>query len=262
MEQNESVQFFLRFLKEKHNLFISKLNSLLAVLVEENKEAKKKYAQAFYESAKDLKNNLSNQDSPHWLNESINGTDIYLTHFNNPGINNTLLMQLINIYQTAKSHKWQFDDPNKILAFDFDSIYEQCKRESRIDELFDNIIVILKKIIESGAIDSILIKNTIEKLIATLNNHPNASYLSLQSMWGFLSLLMKNIIWEELERIPVLGPVIKALRKTIDEAELELKDLSKNLHNVLSEKYNGDYSFLNNGPQNLLENKNDKQNGI
>ncbi|MBI3123051.1 MAG: hypothetical protein HYZ10_01470 [Ignavibacteriales bacterium] len=258
MEQNESVLFFLRFLKEKHELFKSRLNNLFAVLVENNHEAKKKSAEQFYKAAQDLRDNLSDQDSPHWLNESVSAIDYYLKNITNSGINNALLRRLLLIHNDAISHQWQFEDTQMILAFDFDSIYEQCKRESRVDELFDNIISCLRKLIESEEIDSIKIKNTLERLIATLSKHNSASYFSIHSMWDFLGHLMKNVLWEELESIPGLSGVVKGLRKTIEETGIEMEDLNSKMKNSMNQKYNSDFSFLNSVPRNLLEENQNK----
>jgi hypothetical protein len=256
MEQNESVQFFLRSLNEKHNQFKSNFKIFFTSLVGENIEEKKKTAEIFYNSALELKNHISNKDTPSWLSESISAIQSFLDRIDQLGAKGTLLHRILPFYAEANSYQWHFEDPQKILAFDFDSIYEKCKGESRVDEYFDAIISTLKNIIDSEEIDSIKLKRTLETLIARLKNHKSASYLSLYGTWGFISRLMTNILWEELEKIPAIGPIVKGLRKTMEEAAVELKDLNEKLKKEMNEKYNGDYSFLNSSQQNLLENHN------
>jgi hypothetical protein len=256
MELNEGAQTFQRYLNQKHEKFKRDLDKLLEVLVDEDKVAKKTHAETFCATAQNLRDNLSDQDSPNWLNKSLNGITTYLGNINSPGINHTLIKNLISIYQSAISYKWQNNDPPDILAFDFDSIYEQCKSESRIDELFDNIISYLKKIIDSKEIDSIKVKDSLDRLIATLNKHTTASYFSLHSMWDFLNHLMNNILWEVFENTPGIKEIVKGLRKTLEETGVELKDLHLNIGNVMSQKYNGDFPFLNSNSTNLLEKHN------
>ena len=253
MDKNESVQFFLRFLLEKHERFKSELNNLLKVLVEENKDSKKKNAESCLIAAQTLRNNISNLDTPGWLNESIQSLDHYVVNFNSSGANHALLKILLRVYSQINSYQWQFNDEQKILAFDFDSIYEQCKKESRIDELFENIISLLQKIIDSGEIDSIRVQLMLERIIGTLKKHNSASYFSLHSMWDFLMHAMKNILWEQLEAIPAIGPTIKGLHKTLEETEIQLVDLHNHMRDKMKEKFSSDFYFLNKNPLNLLD---------
>jgi hypothetical protein len=253
MNDNESIEFFLRFLKDKHQLFVASINELLAKLVEENKEAKKLAAEKAMEAAITLKNNLSDQDVPGWLSHSIKSIDWYLRNVDTSGVNNGLLTRLIDDHKAMKSHQWKFDSAETILAFDFDSIYEKCKIESRLDELFDNIISLLQKIINSGEVDSIKTVRTLEKLIATLKMHGKASYFSLHSMYDFMLQLMKNVLWAQLESIPVLGPIAEGLRKTIEETGVELENLQINMKEQMTSRYESEFNLLNTNSKKEIE---------
>ncbi len=247
MSDNQSVEFFLRFLREKHQLFISSINELFANLVDENKDSKKLAAENSKEAAIVLKNNLSDQDVPGWLQQSIKSLEWYLRNLNTSGANNNLLKRLIGIQSEMNNHQWKFELSNDTLAFDFDSIYEKCKNESKIDELFESIITLLQKIISSGEIDSIKTMSVLEKLIATLKKHEKASYFSINSMYDFLLHLMKNVLWAQLESLPVIGPITKGLKKTIEETGIELEGLTAKMKSEMIIRYETEFKLLENG---------------
>ena len=117
-----------------------------------------------------------------------------------------------------------------------------------MDELFENIIELLNKIIESGEVDSIKTMSTLQKLISTLKLHSNASYFSLHSMNDFLKHLMKNVLWEQLSSLPIVGPMMKGLKKTIEETDIEMKDLRLKIEEQMKIKYESEFLFLENNP--------------
>lgn len=247
MNDNQSVEFFIRFLREKHQTFVSSITELFATLVGENKDSKKLAVEKAKEAAILLKSNLSDTDIPGWLHQAIKSLEWYLRNINTSGANNNLLTRLISIQTEMNSHQWKFESNINLLAFDFDSIYEKCKKESKLDELFENIISLLQKIIDSGEIDSIKTMAVLEKLIATLKKHEKASYFSINSMYDFLLHLMKNVLWAQLEGLPVIGPITKGLKKTIEETGVELEDLTAKMKTEMMTRYESEFKLLENG---------------
>ena len=108
------------------------------------------------------------------------------------------------------------------MAFDFDSIFEHYKSESRLPELFDDIIRILEEIQSSGEVDSLTMMTALGKVLATLKQNKDGSYFSINSAWEFLVSFLKNYMWGELSKIPVLGTAMAALEKTIKETNEEM----------------------------------------
>lgn len=79
MTTNESLNFFLRLIQEKHSQLISISNELLRALSGEDLSFKKSVANNTLSSAKDLRALISNNDVPPWLNDLLN----YLNNFVN-----------------------------------------------------------------------------------------------------------------------------------------------------------------------------------
>lgn len=218
MTTNESLNFFLRLIKEKHNNLISLSNELLRTLSGEDLSAKKSIAKNTLSSASDLRALISNNDVPPWLNDLLN----YLNNFVNGNWTSfDLLSNFINTKTLLENHEWVFNGESG-TAFDFDSIFEHFKNESKLPELFDQIISLLTDINDSGEIDSVTMLNALGKVVATIKKCKDGSYFSLNSAWEFLLAFLKNYMWEELSKLPVLGSAMEALEKTIKETNEEM----------------------------------------
>jgi hypothetical protein len=208
----------MRFVAEKHNELIASLNDLVNALVSENIEAKKSKANISLTKANDLKSSISQQDYPAWLPPLIQGLEYFS---NNQWKAHDLIAHLIGNITQIKSHKWVFENPSE-SAFDFDSIFEHYKSQSRLSELFDEIIKILEQIQDSGEIDSVAMMAALGKVIATLKQNKEGSYFSINSAWSFLVSFLENYMWAELSKLPVLGTAMEALEKTIQETNEEM----------------------------------------
>ncbi|WP_200882488.1 hypothetical protein [Halomonas sp. TG39a] len=249
MSTNESVIVFMRFVKEKHRELCESLDRLVNSLVGENASQKAKISEETLKTAQDLQSTISKSDRPDWLSGLIQG----LNHFHNKSWNQQhLIKHLIDNLSKIKEHRWQFENSNE-KPFDFDSIYEYYKSESRLPELFDEIISILEEIQSSGEIDSLTMMKSLGKVISTLKQNRDGSYFSLNSAWDFLVSFLKNYMWNELSRLPVLGASMEALEKTIKETNEEMfkvhSAIEKEMKTVVESEIKGlkgksDFSFV------------------
>ncbi len=159
MTSDASVAFHIRFVTEKHNDLKVSLKQLVETLVGEKIDAKTSQAKDTLKRSNDLKASLSKQDYPAWLNPLIEG----LNHFiGSRWKQKNLIEHLINNLDSINNHKWVFEKSENI-SFNFDEIYNHYKSESRLPELFDQIINILEEIRDSGEIDSLLMMNALAK---------------------------------------------------------------------------------------------------
>lgn len=239
MSTNESVLVFMRFVMEKHKDVISSLDQLVQALVGENAPNKVAKAEDALKKSKDLQSAISKQDSPAWLPGLIQGLHYYVSKSWNQ---TNLINHLIENIAIIKQHKWTFENAEE-KSFDFDSIYEHYKSESRIPELFDEIIKILEEIQSSGEIDSRTMTAALGKVLATLKQNRNGSYFSLNSAWEFLISFLKNYMWSELSKLPMLGSAMEALEKTIKETNEEMfkvhSAIEKEMSNVVESEIKG-----------------------
>ncbi|KGH27922.1 hypothetical protein [Comamonas testosteroni] len=240
MAKNESLQFYLRLLNQKHSQLVSELNNLLRALSAENPDRKKVVAENMLQASKDLKATLSNSDVPDWLTNTI----IYLGHFLQGAHSSfDLLSGIIKVKSQIESHRWKFEKDDE-SAFDFDSIFEHYKNESRLPDLFNQIVKILEEIEQSGEIDSVTMIKALGKLIATFKASKDGSYFAINSAWEFLMSFLKNYMWAELAKIPVLGTALEALEKTIKETNEEMFNLHQKVQASMSQAVESEVKAL------------------
>ena len=233
MSSDKNVQLYLKFVNEKQQQIKKSLEQLVLILVGENPEKKKEAANSTMTSVKDLKSILPESEVPAWLNSIFQGLD----QFQRGTFQSFHLMRRIMFIKSdMDNHKWVHDD-SETPAFDFDSIFQHYKNESRLGELFDEIIRLLEEIHGSGDVDSVSMMTALGKVIATLKQNKEGSYLSINSAWSFLMSFLKNYMWEELAKIPMLGSSMKALEKTIKETNEEMykvhNSVEKNIASVV-----------------------------
>jgi hypothetical protein len=253
MEQNESLSQFIRFLKERHLTLKESIPFIHQTFVKTDMEKRREAVQRVLTNATTIRSTLANQDVPSWLKQLIEGLEWYLNNSTQADVQHLFLERITPTIVEVNNFRWNFDKFQVALGFDFDAIYEECKKNSRIDELFDKIIEYLQKVVDSGQVDSIKIHNTLNKLIATLKTHNSASYFSVHSTWDFVKHLIKNIMKEQLEGAPIVGDIIKALNKTLDETNIEMVELENKIINSIKEKYSAEFSFLTAQKVKLLE---------
>lgn len=215
---NQSVDFFSRLVKEKHNKLIKSINDLLRDIAKEDISIKKISAQNALASAIDLRSNFVSPDVPNWLQATISCISNLVNEGWTPS---DFLLNFLNIKTEMDSHTWVFDQ-NSDSVIDFDSIFENYRKEGRLPQLFDEIIVILEQIQNSGQVDSITMLRAFDKVILTLKKCKNGSYFSLNSAWEFLLGFLNNYMWGELSKIPLLGTAFEALQKTLEETNEQM----------------------------------------
>jgi hypothetical protein len=142
------------------------------------------------------------------------------------------LVHFVKAKGQSEAHHWEFGQVSE-AAFDFDSIFEHFKKESRLPEFFDQIIRLLEEIEASGEVDSVSMLRALGKVIATIKKCKDGSYFSLNSAWEFLLSFLNNYMWGELSKLPVLGTALEALGNTIKEAEEEMFKVHKQVQDEL-----------------------------
>lgn len=242
MANNDSLQLFVRLVKEKHQQLINASTQMLRMLSGEDVAKKKEAAENLLKAANDLCALMAKQDVPDWLTNTINHVAVYIsgnwTAFD-------FLGQHIAIKSQLDNHTWVFESQSE-AAFDFDAIYESFKRESKLPGMFEQVVKILEDIESSGEVDSVTMLKGLGKVIATIKKGKDGSYFSLNGAWQFLLSFMKNYMWGELSKIPVLGTMLEALEKTINETSDEMSKLSQNIQAEMSKVVESEIKALKN----------------
>lgn len=228
---NESVNLFVRVVNEKHAAVRQSLDSLMDALVSENQDVKYTQAGTLLEQVKALDSILSSADKPSWLSNMKSQLERYANKKNSVELNRILVAECKSVHQ----QQWSFENQENI-SINFDAIFDHYRDQSRLPELFDAIIKLLREIYESGEIDSIKMLEDLKKIIATLEQSKRGSYFSTNSGWTFARTFLKNWALGELRKLPVLGTAVEALEKTIEETDHEMFEIHIQVNKDLQEK--------------------------
>jgi hypothetical protein len=218
---SSTVDLFMKVLKERHASLKASVKVLLEALVTENADQKNKTARTVVELTTKLQDLLPGSEVPRWLETLSYSVANYAGGQKSAA---ALLLELVDAYREMIAHKWVLDDTAD-SALDFDSIFELYRNESRLPELFDNIIEILEGIKDSGQVDSVSMIDALTKVILAIKKGKSGSCLAFNGAWSLLISFLNNYMWAELANIPVLGTAIEALKKTIEDAAKEMDHL-------------------------------------
>lgn len=228
MPTDKTYEAFLRLIDEKFINFKKSIEALFLALVGNNVDKKNSACAETLVSAQELMRSVASSDVPQWLGTVINALH---QHGKNLQVENHcyhLNKVLATQYVLINNHKWSFTDSAE-AGFNFDKLFEQFRDESRIPELFDELIAQLSKIVSMPDIDSKQIDNALKKLIETLKLNRKGTYFSTIATWDFVNDLFKNFLWVELCKIPILGGLLEALRKTFEDTDKAIFDLHNDM---------------------------------
>lgn len=230
MSQNESLNFFLRLVREKHVAMKQQAEILFKEMARDNLDGKKVQASGTKDRATDLRGLLSSKDVPGWLDHSITTLAQFSSGTLPP---EDFLTNMVTWKPELDRHAWVFDTTTD-TAIDFDAIYERYRSESRLPKLFDEVVCILGEIEASGEVDSVTMINALNKVIATIKKCKDGSYFSINSAWDFLWTFVKNYLWNELAAIPGLGTATAALKTAMESINDEMFSLHTKMHGAIN----------------------------
>lgn len=221
-----SPDTFLRARKEKQETITSCLRNMITAFSGEDRESKLNSCHRVLEAGAALKALIAAEDIPPWLKTVEALSHRYVTH---PVIESATAIILVvpGLIDSSIAHKWE-DASDK--AFDFDAVVEQFRKESKLPELFDKVIVILQEIIDSGDIDSIKALDAIKAIHSALLTNRNSSFPSMQTAWTVFRTFCENFLWATLKELPIAGPFIDALKATIDEFDKEITNVQTQIN--------------------------------
>jgi len=245
MEQNDSLNFFMRFIQERHDEFKNNVRTLFSVLVTENKDKKVELNNIALDSSENLIRSISQADCPEWLRQISSRLKWFKENHNrHKEANKILLDTLIKYNQELESHKWSFGDKTTDGSFNFDDIYERFKSDSKLPELFDALISTLEKMIVSNEIDSLRTLTSLKQLLSLLRQNKNGSYFSVMASWEFIGGFLKNVMWESLDQIAPVKVLKDSFEKTVSEMDIELESVHDSIAAEMKSKYNTAVSSL------------------
>lgn len=241
---NKTVAVTTRLIREKHTDLIKLFNKLEKIISLDDKEAKIILVKSVLDNAHLLADNLASSDTPDWLHNLIHECQKLVNNQNNTNVRAEFLKKMYLIKPMLLTHSWDFTRPEGEVFPNVDNIFEQCKKESDIEELFNELVKSLEEIIASDLIDSRKMLQDIERLIDIINGSKKASYLMMFSNWELFKRLCKNISWEYLDSDSIIGPLFRGFRKTANQVNIKFGELDKSFQEQTQEKLEIDFQYL------------------
>lgn len=228
MPSRESVGQYERLLNELFNVFLAKLKATIRAMSLEDRSKKVEAVRAAQTALDDLKRSISEADRPHWMGPLIGAFNTYLSSPpGSPDIGLNLFNTISQNQAAIDAQKWHITDNDSNSGVDFSAIYMEYFNQSRVPALFDELVKHLEEIIHSGQVDSVKMIRQFEELIATIKKNARRDYFSTRGAWEFTRVYLANLGIEALEEIPLLRVPIKALRKTAEELDIEMNQVTE-----------------------------------
>jgi len=253
MQKNNSIDFFLRFLDERFDIFKRSLEALKEMLVRNDANQKIEACNSTLSTLETLKEAMSTTDRPVWIGKIETAIRQFIQrhqHYTDAGV--TLINAIIACSPQIASQKWDFSESDEDKPVDFDAYFQKFYDESRLPELFEKLVGHLQTIVESGSVDSNRILKQLQKLINTIKRNARGSYFSVHATFDFAISLLKNFVLEYINNIPVLGETLRAVLKTMEELEQEFEIVQQKTKDDVLDKLQTDLPILGYTPRGVI----------
>lgn len=164
-----------------------------------------------------LQKNIVQTERPRWLNELRSSCDEYLTK----NFDSTSFSRIFAQHQNTIMHQWNFGAING--GVNFDSIYQEYKRNSELPKLLDELISLIEKLINECG-DEIQTKtlNDLNQLLSTVKLNKKGSFGAIQSSLFLVWDFFKTSFF-------ILYPQLKIANEAI-QTVLKIEKLLKSAH--------------------------------
>jgi|GEM_PF-2965639 len=235
---NTDYQKYISFLIEKQNALNAHYKNTLICLASNNQETKVNNTNALKKLCSDLKSIVSAKNIPGWIQILINGANKFV---DNPQVTSEWLMVLVVNYKLVTNYSWA-NDQSKIYSID--EIYEDIKSTYGVENLFDNLIMVLQKLVESGHVDSKKALLSLEELVKILNDNKDGSFTSIRTRLWFCDEFLQKDPWKLIEEINELKADVNKIKGTLDEIDSKEVNLKQKIRYQLTKKYNATFDGL------------------
>ena len=276
MSQKSSVEVFRQSLDKRLDNIKDSLEKLKVAIisVKNSTDIKIVACQDTVQKVELLKESIAPDLCPAWIPELINVIDNFVkscyaheqSKFEignysvlpcNEGKQSTdpsllLFNTIIECAPHIENQTWDFIESPKTQPIDFDAYFQKYYDESRLPELFDILIGHIQVIIESEQINDIRIITQLQKLINTIKRNARGSYFSTYATFEFATSLLKNIALEYAGSVPVLGEIMRAVKKTMDEFKEEFETVQQKTAADIKNNIDADLPVLRYTPSGTL----------
>ncbi len=232
---DKAYEMFHRNLKNLQSNIVTKMVQLETLLVSENLNEKVSITQGLISLCSEL-SKICGPDAPQWINQLLQLSNKLIGNRND--VNNKVI--LLNFIHKSKNeislHNWKEGGYN--LDLNFENIYDYYKSESKLPELFNELIKLLEKIINTEEVELGEAEKKFKFLLSVIQSNMNKSYYGDQSILNYLVFFIKEFLLNLSRSIPGLKEFFEAIISTANKIYNEFKETEKNTEKKIREQLN------------------------
>lgn len=103
--------------------------------------------------------------------------------------------------------------------------------------MFDELLIMLDKLIRSGAVDQVSSINSLKELIAMIEQNKEGSYFSIWGVGEFLGRWVLNSSWSYIKDLKVAKHVVIGFEKTVKDMNVNLNQLKHDVSEDIAKNY-------------------------
>jgi hypothetical protein len=218
---DKAFEMFQLRLTQMQQAIINGIGEVENTLIGDDLNAKMQKASDLMGQCKNLMD-LCGDQVPSWTIQIYNSAHQFMS--NNQDFRNRKQISdlLLAIKNEVALHNWNLGEYDSNL--NFEKIYERYKAESKLSELFNELIRLIEKIISENIIGQDQLEKNFKFLLSIVRSNTNKSYFGDQSVISYVMYFIKEFLLNLASNIPGLKEGLTALIDTAKKLKTEMDE--------------------------------------
>lgn len=223
MVSKTQADFHMSLIQERHAEVVRAFDQLIDALARNDKELVYARNKEFISVGDALSLVLAAQHRPSWLKNLLHDCRLYdKNHKNGAATWKAHLEGLVSAAQPLRTEKWHIQTI-EVANLDVEAIIRNVCQENKILDLYNQVIEVLRSILNSGEIDSLRVMNDLQEIISSLQVAKKGSFASQIFTWKFARSFTNNLLKNYLEDSK-LGLLIKAWNQSCCDLDISIEN--------------------------------------
>lgn len=226
---------FFRNVEEKHAAVIAALDEYFDLTITDaDRETKNNVLAKLADSADILANSVAAIDRPKWLVALVTQGRARAQHPDKSEVWKAVFDTVKYQEEAIRKHKWSRTHSDAPPLIDFDEIVDKHRNKEVVEQLFDQLIASLEKLIACSELDSRRVVADLERLLATIRKSKIGSFHSQLLSVGVAKTYIKNLVVSWVRNTKTAKIMIEAADKTVDELGMTLDEATEKMRAEIS----------------------------